>query len=240
MIHLYCAAVWVCVSTVCAVYKSGYHQCFYPFFSILDFFFFPSGTIHLRQDRSFSSLCQPLFVELWFTELLNNDPHNSLHEPLTQENKTPHLTWKEMRGGEIHFCCKGDSGSELALITISDTKDDDDFSCWQKPGTDVNSQSGFLTVVTSNISGWQTAERVTRSPTRWRKAQRVTGTDQTPQCRLLTSSSGGACPAFSPHYSYFTASANGHQRAASFCHTPRLHLISLCCVCVRARTCVSL
>lgn len=38
--------------------------------------------------------------------------------------------------------------------------------------------------------------------------------------------------AFSPHYSYFTASANGHQRPASFCHAPCLHFISLCCMCV--------
>lgn len=61
--------------------------------------------------------------------------------------------------------------------------------------------------------------------------------DQTSRCRLLTHSSGGARPAFSPHYSYFTASANGHQRAASFCHTPSLRLIALRCVCVRARVC---
>lgn len=44
--------------------------------------------------------------------------------------------------------------------------------------------------------------------------------------------------AFSPHYSYFAATANGHQRPASFCRASPLHFVSLRCVCVRA--CVSL
>lgn len=69
------------------------------------------------------------------------------------------------------------------------------------------------------------------------KSTAITSTDQTPQCRLLTSSSGGARPAFSAHYSYFTASANGHQQAASFCHTPCTHLICPRCVCVHACVC---
>lgn len=61
---------------------------------------------------------------------------------------------------------------------------------------------------------------------------------------MLTSISGGARPAFSPHYSYFVASANGHQRAASFCHSSCSRLASHCCVCVVVHmrvtvTCVS-
>lgn len=51
---------------------------------------------------------------------------------------------------EIHFCCRG-------VVTISDMKDDNDLSCWQKPGTDLN--MNFLTVVMANISAkasWMT------------------------------------------------------------------------------------
>lgn len=80
--------------------------------------------------------------------------------------------------------------------------------------------------------------QITKSPNKVAKSTAITSMDQTPQCGLLTSSSGGARPAFSPHYSYFTASANGHQRAASFCHTLRLHFMRLHCVCVYVRACM--
>lgn len=86
---LLCNSASVTVCTVSGVHKSGHHQWFYPFFPSWTSFFFLGWTIHLCQDRSFSSLCQPLSV---FTEPLNNDPHNSLHEPLTEENKTLLLT----------------------------------------------------------------------------------------------------------------------------------------------------
>ena len=43
---------------------------------------------------------------LWFTELLNNDPHNSLYAPLTEENEPLLLTWKEMSGKYSTFVAR--------------------------------------------------------------------------------------------------------------------------------------
>lgn len=59
---------------------------------------------------------------LRFTEPLNNDPHNSLHEPLTAENERLLLTWKEMSGKKSTFVARG-------IVAISDMKDDSDSSC---------------------------------------------------------------------------------------------------------------
>lgn len=84
--------------------------------------------------------------------------------------------------------------------------------------------------MTNSREGFQKPNKVAKSTV-------ITSADQTPQCRFLTSSSGGARPALSPHYSYFTASTNGLQLAASFCHTPCLRFIPPCCVCARARMC---
>lgn len=71
------------------------------------------------------------------------------------------------------------------------------------------------------------------------KSTAISSMVQASHCGLLTSSSGGARPAFSPNYSHSTASANGHQWAASFCHTPCLHFTSLCAVCACTHACVT-
>lgn len=52
-------------------------------------------------------------MELWLTETLEDDPHDSLHEPLTAENT---------KGKESTFVARGD--------VISDMKDDVDCSCF--------------------------------------------------------------------------------------------------------------
>lgn len=128
-------------------------------------------------------------------------------------------------------------------------KDDSDCSSLIKPGLDIphrkNNKHLFKTQKPQH--SW-----LLRSPSVVAKGTAVDSINyHTSQSSLLTSSSGGACPAFSPHYSYFTASANSHQRPASFCHAPSLHFISfsaMCacisvylCVCVRATVmCMSL
>lgn len=65
-IHLSCVTVRVCV---CVSTGCGVNAFITKFFKLV------------WQDRSFLSLCP-------FSEMLNNDPHNSLHAPLTEENKT--------------------------------------------------------------------------------------------------------------------------------------------------------
>lgn len=100
--------VWVCVSTVSGVYKSGPHQWVLSLLSVLDFFFFLNRTI----DLCFRTEVSQVFVShpLWgcgSQSRSNNDPHKSLHEPLTAENKTLLLTWKEMRRKKSTFVVGG-------------------------------------------------------------------------------------------------------------------------------------
>lgn len=74
-------------------------------------------------------------------------------------------------GGGIHFCCTGDSGSELVLIAISDMKDDIDFSvltkAWHRSFILKSRKVQLVVKPVSNSAG-----RLERSTTRWRKAQR--------------------------------------------------------------------
>lgn len=117
-------------------------------------------------------------------------------------------------------------------------KDDSDCSSLIKPGLDLphrkNNKHLFKTQKPQH--SW-----LLRSPSVVAKSTAVDSINyHTSQSSLLTSSSGGACPAFSPHYSYFTASANSHQWPASFCHAPSLHFISFSamCACISVYLCV--
>lgn len=80
---------------------------FYPFFPSWIFFF-----LNRTIDLCFRTEVSQVFVShpLWgcgSQSRSNNDPHKSLHEPLTAENKTLLLTWKEMRRKKSTFVVGG-------------------------------------------------------------------------------------------------------------------------------------
>ncbi len=89
--------------TVSAVSKSIKVVIIYAFIPSFHLgLFFPKRNSHVgHHDWSFSSLCEPFSVGP-----LHHDPYNSLHEPLTAENKTLCLTWKETRGKKSTFVAR--------------------------------------------------------------------------------------------------------------------------------------
>lgn len=182
----------------------------------------PSGTIHLcHQDRGFlESLSGARF-----TEPLDNDSHNSLHEPLTAENKRPR---------------KGEDRNPL-LLPYRTWKDDNHLTCWQKPGADLHSRRELSR--SGNVKHLCRSEKPQlddKQQTRITESTAMTIRIRLPDADCEPAAREEPVPLFSPHYSYLAASANGHQRAASFCHAPCSHLISPCCVCVCVTvTCVS-
>lgn len=94
--------VCVCVSTVSQVYESGHQQWFYPFLN-----FFPKWNYSVIRTVS------QVFVSHFVRGCGPNDPYNSLHEPLTAENKTR---------GENTFVAR----EEVAMFNM---KDNSDLSC---------------------------------------------------------------------------------------------------------------